>query len=97
MPENDPLTFVRSGLLATLDTVDTFFDSGAKMANNVLSTFGLPQFVPERKKKSTGQFETVDAPLTFALPTPQDILSPVGKAVGQLGAASPRAEDVEVF
>ena len=94
---NDPLSLVRGGVLATMDTVDTFFDSGAKVANNILATFGLPQFVPEKKKKSTGQFITTEPPLTFALPSPQDILAPVGKAVGGLGAASPRSEDVEVF
>lgn len=93
---NDPLSLARSGVLATMDTIDTFFDSGAKMANNVLSTFGLPQFVPERKKE-TGQGIITEPPLTFALPTPQDILSPVGKVVGSLGAVSPRAEEEQVF
>lgn len=92
---NDPLSLVRSGVLATMDTVDTFFDSGAKMLNNVFGTFGLPQFVPERKKKETGQFVTSDTPpLTFALPSPQDIIAPVGKVIG---AASPRSEELEVF
>lgn len=91
---NDPLSFMRSGVLASMDTADSFFSSGIKMVNNVLGTFGLPQFIPD-KRKETGGFTTADTPpLTFAIPTPQDIIAPVGKV---LGAASPQSEEVEVF
>lgn len=92
---NDPLSLVRSGVLAFMDTGDSFFDSGAKMANSILGTFGLPPFLPE-KKKPTGQL-TPDTPLTFSLPTPQEIMSPVGEALGQIGAVSAQDESLEKF